>query len=104
MTYLDGGLAATLALLTRITDPGQRLRTFTGAIIEQGCGTIVLPPDDGNTWGPHLVEFSFLGILGTGLTSQEALAEWMKCAERVVTGMAFAACPPPPAHCAGAPA
>lgn len=79
---LDGTLPATLACLAAIRDPGRRLAAFTGAIIERG-GTIILPPD-GDDWGPLLVEFSFLGILGTGATPEEALADWMKCATRLI--------------------
>lgn len=79
---LDGSLPATLGALFAIRDPGQRLRAFTGTIVERG-GTIILPPDDSN-WGPLLVEFSLLGILGTGLTAEEAMADWLKCAERVI--------------------
>jgi hypothetical protein len=82
MMIIDGSLAPTLAALRAIADPGQRLRVFTGAIVEQG-GSIVLPPDSGH-WGPCLVEFSFHGILGTGQTPEEALADWMKCAERSI--------------------
>lgn len=100
MTLIDGGLAASLAFLHSIADTGLRLRAFTGAIVARG-GTIILPSDDDH-WGPHVVEFSFLGVLGTGTTSAEALAEWMKCAERLVTGRALAACPPPPSPFAGA--
>ncbi len=86
MMILDGTLPATLACLAAITDPGQRLRIFTGAIIKRG-GTIILPPDAGDAqdhWGPHVVEFSLHGILGTGATPSEALAEWTKCATRQV--------------------
>lgn len=82
MMILDGSLPATLGALNAIRDPGQRLRAFTGTIVERG-GTIVLPPEDSN-WGPLFVEFSLLGILGTGLTPEEAMAEWLKCAERVI--------------------
>jgi len=86
MMMLDGTLPATLACLAAITDPGQRLRTFTGAIVARG-GSIILPPDGrqgADHWGPHQVEFSFLGILGTGATPSEALAEWTSCATRLV--------------------
>lgn len=82
MMIIDGTLPATLACLQAIPDPGQRLAAFTGAIIAQG-GTILLPPD-GDTWGPLLVEFSFKGIFGTGTTAEEAMADWMICAARVV--------------------
>lgn len=82
MMILDGTLPATLACLAAIPDPGRRLAAFTGAIVERG-GTILLPPDTGH-WGPLFVEFSFLGILGTGETPEEALSDWMKCATRLV--------------------
>ena len=82
MMIVDGTLPATLACLKAIPDPARRLAAFTGAIVERG-GTILLPPD-GDHWGPLLVEFSFLGILGTGQTPEEALADWMKCAMRVI--------------------
>lgn len=86
MMILDGTLPATLACLAAITDPALRLKTFTGAIIDRG-GTIVLPPDadhGADHWGPHQVEFFFLGVLGTGATPSEALAEWTTCATRLV--------------------
>lgn len=86
MMILDGSLPATLGALSAIRDLGQRLRAFTGTIVERG-GTIILPPDDNtgdSNWGPHLVEFSLHGILGTGLTAEEAMADWLKCAERVI--------------------
>lgn len=83
MMIIDGTLPATLACLRAIPDPGQRLAAFTGAIIAQG-GTILLPPDGDSNWGPLLVEFSFKGILGTGSSAGEALADWMTCAARVV--------------------
>lgn len=79
---LDGSLRSTVGILRAIPDPAARLRAFTGTIIAQG-GTIILPPDD-NTWGPHLVEFSLGGILGTGPTAEEALADWMTCATRLI--------------------
>lgn len=86
MMILDGTLPATLGVLLAIPDPASRLRAFTGTIIARG-GTIVLPPDASHGddhWGPLYVEFSLHSILGTGLTAEEAMADWITCATRQV--------------------
>lgn len=95
---IDGSLASTVGRLSAIPDAGQRLRAFTGAIVEEG-GTILLPPDDSH-WGPLLVEFSFKGILGTGMTPEEAMTDWLICASRVVQSACSIGTPLAPAPAA----
>lgn len=95
MMIVDGSLASTVGRLTAVPDAGQRLRAFTGAIVEEG-GTIILPPNNSN-WGPLLVEFSFKGILGTGTSPEEAMNDWLKCASRVVQSACSIGAAPPPA-------
>ncbi len=81
MTLIDGGLAATLALLRALRDPQARLDAFLGGIIAHG-GSLILP-SEGSSWGPHLVEFSLHGVHAAGATPDEALDEWMACATRL---------------------
>lgn len=85
MTIIDGSLASTVAALAAIRDPQARLNAFTGGIVARG-GSVILPADGGN-WGPHLVEFSYHGVLGQGATAEEALASWTRAATRLVEGL-----------------
>ena len=81
MMILEPGLRCTLAALNAITDPRARMDAFTGAILAEG-GTVILPVADG--WGAGLFEFSLHSVLGRGATAEEALAQWLKCATRVI--------------------
>lgn len=81
MTIIEPGLRWTVAAMKAITDPKARMDAFTGAIVEAG-GTLILPVADG--WGAGLFEFSLHSVLGRGATAEEALAQWLKCATRVI--------------------
>lgn len=82
MMILDASLRGDVAVLQAIADPQARLNAFTAAIVAQG-GTLILPAT-GDSWGPGRFEFSYRGILATGETPDEALAEWLACARRVI--------------------
>jgi len=75
-------LAGVHAALAALADPAARIAAFAGEVAARG-GSMVLPRP-GETWGPHWVELSLMGVLGTGDSGSEALTEWMACAARQV--------------------
>lgn len=89
MTIIEPGIAAIVARLLATPDTPSRLMLF-GAIVGELGGLIQFPAPAGN-WGPHVVELSLLGITGAGDTADEALANWIACARRLVENPAAVA-------------
>ena len=82
MMILEDSLRGDVALLVAMNDRQARLNAFLGAI-RRANGFLHLPIDD-TSWGPGVVEVSHRGIFASGATAEQAMAEWLACARRVI--------------------
>lgn len=68
-----------------IRGPDARADLFINEMIESG-ETWAAPTDQPEDWQDLLIEMPLHGIRGVGRNTEQAIANWMKVADRILTG------------------